>query len=176
MIFLESNAFFSSCGLYRWWLKRSISNEKRTLLFIGLNPSKANDKQDDATLKRLLGFTCYWGYGTLIVVNLFGRVSKSPSLLRHCSDPIGKRNDEELSFKVYEWSKSPLWDLWYGWGVKGTWIDRNLKVLSLLERHVNYRAKKLPDALGPLSIGLTRDGHPRHPLYASSKEVLRPFN
>ncbi|HJM80481.1 MAG TPA: DUF1643 domain-containing protein, partial [Prochlorococcaceae cyanobacterium Fu_MAG_72] len=66
-----SEASFSPCGHYRWWLKRRLGKSSRTLLFVGLNPSKASALDDDPTLRRILGFCRSWGYGRLLVVNLF---------------------------------------------------------------------------------------------------------
>ena len=87
-----SKASFSSCGLYRWRLEREFNNKKKLMIFIGLNPSRASSSLDDQTIKRLLCFSNLWGYGSLIVVNLFARVSASPSILRKCSDPNFKDN------------------------------------------------------------------------------------
>ncbi|WP_063406285.1 MULTISPECIES: DUF1643 domain-containing protein [Prochlorococcus] len=171
-----SEAAFSSCGHYRWWLKRSLGQCERTLLFIGLNPSTATASEDDPTLRRLLGFCCSWGYGHLLVVNLFARISQSTVLLKQCADPIGDENDDQLLTRARQWSENPNWDLWFGWGCGGTLRRRDLAFKALLERHRQNRIRNFPAARGPLSLGLTREGHPCHPLYMPCKEVLRPFN
>jgi len=110
--FSASEASFSPCGLYRWSLKRKLRNDKSSLIFIGLNPSKASIKIDDPTLKRLVNFSFSWGYGSLIVINLFARVSFSPSIIRRCSDPVGKKNDQVLRPLSFKWSQDPFCDLW----------------------------------------------------------------
>ncbi len=171
----QTEAFFSSCGNYRWWLKRSLSNNPRTLLFIGLNPSYANSHENDPTLRRLLGFCHSWGYGSLLVVNLFGRINKHPSFLKQCKDPIGKFNDDHISFRAHQWSICPDWDLWLGWGVGGSLHKRDLEVLSLLKAYIEHRLILFPDLSGVLSAGLTLNGHPRHPLYLPGNSVLNPF-
>ena len=171
----NSDASFSSCGLYRWSLKRSISNNKSSIIFIGLNPSRASLSIDDPTLRRILKFSFSWGYGSLIVINLFARISCSPGILRRCSNPIGKKNDEELSNWIVQWAKNPLLDLWLGWGNQGAFKNRHLEVMSWLKKNAFERAYQYPSAFGPLALGLTSKGHPRHPLYLSNKEVLRPF-
>ena len=93
------------------------------MLFIGLNPSTASDSSEDQTLNRLLSFCRSWGYGSLVVVNLFAKVSKSPLLLRSCIDPVGEGNDQELSLNADIWSKNHLWDLWLGWGAGGVFLN-----------------------------------------------------
>lgn len=174
--FLTSDASFSHCGLYRWSLRRTWDRDKKRMLFVGLNPSKATADACDPTLKRLLRFSDSWGYGDLVVVNLFGRVSASPSLLRNCKDPIGEKNDEELFIQVLRWSENPVFDLWLGWGVQGRIRKRNCEVLGLLKFHCLNREKHFPEAKGPMVIGLTSQGHPRHPLYSPVGESLKPFN
>ncbi|HJO77731.1 MAG: DUF1643 domain-containing protein [Prochlorococcaceae cyanobacterium ETNP7_MAG_30] len=170
-----SEASFSPCGHYRWWLKRRLGESSRTLLFVGLNPSKASALDDDPTLRRILGFCRSWGYGRLLVVNLFARISQSPSVLKHCVDPIGEQNDVQLSKRAGHWAECSQWDLWLGWGVGGAWLQRHLAVMALLEPYRQHRLRNIPEALGPLALGCTREGHPRHPLYIPGKEVLRPF-
>ena len=170
-----SEASFSSSGLYRWSLSRRLNNNIRTIIFIGLNPSKASASRNDPTLRRLIYFSSSWGYGNLIVVNLFARVCSSSSFIRRCTDPIGKRNDQELLFRISEWSQNLSFDLWVGWGNQGTWRNRNLQIMELLKKNAIQRASKFPSSRGPLSLGLTKNGHPRHPLYISNKNCLKSF-
>ncbi len=166
---------FSECGLYRWWLKRGISENNKTLIFIGLNPSKASSTIDDPTLRRLLFFGSKWNYGSIIVINIFAIISSSPSIIKKCSDPIGKENDPEIHKRILDWSRNPQCDLWLGWGNKGSWQRRNDQVMSLLREKTLQRAERYPSSLGPLVIGVTKQGHPRHPLYISNEEELREF-
>ena len=86
---IAAAAQFSPCGRYRWWLQRCWDPQRPPLLFIGLNPSRADAQRDDPTLRRLLGFARAWGYGGLEVLNLFARISASPAALRRCADPVG---------------------------------------------------------------------------------------
>ncbi len=170
-----SEAAFSSCGKYRWWLRREICSNKRTLLFIGLNPSLATAVYNDATLKRLISFCSCWKYGKLLVINLFGIISKSPSFLRNCSDPVGEANDKVIMSLAHRWSLEKTWDLCLGWGNRGAYLHRNCKVISLLQPYVIQRRSSLGMESPLLSLGVTKNGNPRHPLYLSSKELLRPF-
>ncbi len=171
----DSVASFSECGLYRWNLRRKISNNKRSIIFIGLNPSKADNCNNDATLRRLIGFSTSWNYGSLVVINLFARIGRSPQILKKVDDPIGFKNDHEILFSGSSWSSDPSCDLWLGWGDRGAWRSRDYHVMQLLKKYFIYRQQQFPYALGPLVIGFTKAGHPRHPLYASSSKDLRPF-
>ncbi len=174
--FLSSKASFSPCGMYRWSLRRKWSkSNKRTLLFVGLNPSIATGEKDDPTLRRLLRFSRGWGYGELIVVNLFARISKTPEVLIKCAEPIGVKNDHELFIQFCNWSQTSWRDLCFGWGERGVLFQRNLEVMEMVKFFWNVRQLKFFDASGPFSMGLTRNGNPRHPLYLSKKEQMKSF-
>ncbi len=166
---------FSKCGAYRWWLRRELNNNKNSILFIGLNPSKANQIDDDPTLKRIIRFSESWGYGNILVINLFAIISSSPSVLKSSIDPIGIDNDEEIRLRLSEWEQNPFWDLWLGWGSKGFWMQRDLFVLDLIKSIYKNRLNKFSNAKGPLALGLTRNGRPLHPLYVRRNAKLKPF-
>ena len=170
-----SEALISEDGHYRWWLRRRWDQGEGLLLFIGLNPSRADGNRDDPTLRRLIGFARGWGYRELLVLNLFARISPSPAALRRVQDPVGARNDAVLEQWCSRWAQLPDWDLWCGWGVGGSWRHRDQAVRSRLLPLMAERQRCLAAASGPLTIALTRGGHPRHPLYAPSQSALKPF-
>lgn len=89
----HGKAAFSRCGRYRWWLRRQWRQEAPVLLFIGLNPSSADGRRADPTLRRLIGFAEGWGYGAVEVVNLFAWVSTDPADLHRAAEPVGHRTD-----------------------------------------------------------------------------------
>jgi len=151
---LSHQAAFSADRRYRWWLQRCWTPERPQLLFIGLNPSRADAERDDPTLRRLLGFARAWGFGGLEVVNLFARCSPSPAVLRRSSDPVGAENNQWLQRSV-----AAADALWLGWGNGGAWRQRDQQVLDLL-------ALQLHADIPLLAVGLTVTGQPRHPLYA----------
>lgn len=165
-------AVFSPCGAYRWQLHRRWDATRPALLFIGLNPSRADGTRDDPTLRRLLGFARRWGHGSLTVVNLFARISPNPAALRRCADPIGPANDgwirRALAEALAEAFAGPdPASLWLGWGNGGRWRGRDRQVLELLaaagaSRHL-------------LALGFTASGQPRHPLYAPAAASLQPL-
>jgi hypothetical protein len=162
----SGRALFSPCGHYRWWLQRLWRPEAPRLLFIGLNPSRADGRHDDPTLRRLIGFARAWGYGSLEVVNLFARVSASPAALRRCADPVGNHCDPWIRRclrRCREADGPP--GLWLGWGNGGAWRRRDRAVLELLAAQ----------GVRPLCLGLTAAGQPRHPLYLPRSGRLQPF-
>jgi hypothetical protein len=151
---LLHQAAFSADRRHRWWLQRGWNPDQPQLLFIGLNPSRADADRDDPTLRRLIGFARAWGFGGLEVVNLFARCSASPAVLRRSADPVGYENDQWL-----QRSLASADALWLGWGNGGAWRQRDQQVLDLL-------MPQLRAAMPLLAVGLTASGQPRHPLYA----------
>ena len=170
-----SDASVSADGCFRWWLTRRWQKGGRVLIFLGLNPSRADAKRDDPTLRRLIGFATDWGYDALVVVNLFARMSPSPSVLRRCQDPVGWNADAALLYWCHAWAEQEAWALWCGWGNGGGQCARALQVMDLLKPVVQQRARSFPLAPGPQALALTRAGHPRHPLYAPRGCLLKPF-
>ena len=171
-----SNASFSDNRQYRWWLHRQWTFGLGLLLFIGLNPSRADGERDDPTLRRLQAFAKSWGYQELLVVNLFARISPHPSALQRASDPVGVKNDKVLQVCFERWARDPQMDLWCGWGMSGGRGPRARDVLHTLQPLRRQRQVHCPNAKGPLSLALTQTGEPRHPLYAPRQSTLSPFH
>ena len=170
-----SEASLSSDGCYRWWLRRRLGHGEGCLLFLGLNPSKADGQRDDPTLRRLIGFTQQWGYQELVVLNLFARISPSPAALLRVRDPIGEQNDAILNRWFNHWSQTSGVDLWCGWGANGVRRDRAQAVLETIQRLLPERRRSVPASPHPLMLGRTASGQPRHPLYVPRQACLRPF-
>ena len=157
----QVDAAFSACGHYRWWLQRRWAAERPVLLFVGLNPSRADGRHNDPTLRRLIGFASTWGYGGLEVLNLFARISASPAVLRRAADPVGPHTDAWIRRRLRAQPQAPLW---LGWGNHGPWRGRDRAVLALLA------GRRL------LCLGCTASGQPRHPLYLPATAPLRPWH
>lgn len=147
-----AKARFSECKKYRYSLERIWDKNGANILFIGLNPSLASDKRDDPTIRRLTDYGMNWGFGKMVVVNLFSLISPFPrDLLKH-SKPIGKRTDEFI-IKESKIADSTV----VMWGNKGNFFDRANRVLSLLN--------------DPLCFGKNKSGMPSHPLYLPKKII-----
>ena len=148
-----TKATFSPCRTYRYSLERSWSSDGSRCVFCMLNPSTADESVNDPTIRRCIGFAKKWGLGGLWVVNIFALRSTNPHGLVVHADPIGPENDRYLL------EACGYGDLFVcAWGVHGTCLGRDKNVLRLLSLHANVKI---------VHLGLTKDGHPKHPLYLS---------
>ncbi len=151
----EKGAVISDCEQYRYALWRIWDRSKPCVLFIGLNPSIADDKIDDPTLIRCMGFAKDWGFDGAVIGNLFAYRATDPRELPKAEDPIGPENDQWLR----KLAKDATLIL-AAWGNHGTLMNRSTYVKSLLpELHC---------------LKLNGSGEPAHPLYL--KKTLKPFS
>lgn len=158
-LFTESTATISEDGRYRYDLGRRWDEGPR-VLWIMLNPSIADADIDDPTIRRCLGFTRAWGYGGLVVVNLFAMRATDPRELYTADDPVGPENDEYLRRHA---AGAGL--VVAAWGSHGWLHGRDADVRKILDE-LNVTAR---------CLGHTNAGAPRHPLYLrkdSTREVL----
>ena len=75
-------AIISDCGKYRYELHREWDKSKRKVLFIMLNPSTADGLNNDLTTVRCINFAKKWGYGGIMIGNIYPFRAKRPKDLR----------------------------------------------------------------------------------------------
>jgi hypothetical protein len=126
-----------------------------------LNPSTADAERDDPTIRRCVAFSRLWGCGKLQVVNLFAFRATNPRDLRLAEDPVGPENSRYVKEAVE--AAGPVV---CAWGVHGGHLDQDLAMLRWLAE-VGAR---------PMALAVTKDGHPKHPLYVRSDTQLMPFS
>lgn len=144
------SAIFSEDRVYRYSLYRDWPMTKAkhgTPVFIGLNPSTADEVKDDPTIRRCKGFAKAWGYGGMFMLNLFAFRATNPRRMMKAFDPIGPDNNHWLVTLTQE---APL--VVAAWGRLGEHLGRDKTVLALLGKvHQIGEAE-----------------YPRHPLYLKS--------
>jgi hypothetical protein len=160
--YAETLATLSPCGRYRYDLMRIWDHEKPAALFIMLNPSTADAEKDDPTIRRCVGFARSWGYGWLVVVNLFAWRATNPADLYQPDgtvrpEAIGPDNDETI---IEHAQACPL--------IVAAWGDHGKR---------SSRAEELADNLVQSGftlrcLGLNVSGQPKHPLYVKSATDL----
>ena len=94
--FRSATATFSPCRKYRYTLGRIWNEKAPTACWILLNPSTADERQLDPTLRRCVGFSRAWGFGSMVVVNIFAFRSPYPSNMYAALDPVGPKNDQHI--------------------------------------------------------------------------------
>ena len=149
-----SSAVFSDCKAYRYalWRKWESPNTGYAV-FIGLNPSTADETNDDPTIKRCIKFADDWGYSGLCMLNLFAFRATDPKVMLRVADPVGRDNDEYIRRYVRGAGVAIA-----AWGARGTHMGRDRAVREMIPS-LHY-------------LRLTKDGHPGHPLYLPAE--LRP--
>lgn len=151
---MKREALISKDGRYRYWLTRSWGQGDR-LCFVMLNPSTADADYDDPTIRRCIGFAKREDYDGINVVNLFAFRATDPGDLRRASrfgmDITGPENDKWIN------EAFPFGHVVFGWGSNARhWPLRTEAVAGMVE--------------GPMCLGVTKDGHPRHPLMVRADE------
>ena len=142
----EKSAIISECERYRYELRRIWQPKTGLVCWVMLNPSTADANFDDHTIRRCMGYTARWGYGGIIVVNLFALRATDPNNLYKSDDPIGPENDKYLVKANTEAALTIA-----AWGNQGKYLKRDEDVMAMLT------------ALHCLTV--TKDGSPHHPLY-----------
>ena len=89
LILAESSAVVSPCERYRYVLRR-VFGSGPAVMFVGLNPSTADEHRDDPTIRRCIGFAKRWGYGTVVVTNLYAWRATQPRDLRQAACAVGE--------------------------------------------------------------------------------------
>lgn len=158
-------ATLSRDGIYRYALGRSWDPTGPTAVFVMLNPSTADENEDDPTIRRCRSFAKREGCGTLVVVNLYAYRSTDPVILRLVQDPVGPDNDAELAAQI---SHPDAALIVAAWGTRPPGGPSNRQ-----RRHVEEVALLAGREL--VCLGHTADGSPRHPLYVRGDTPLERF-
>jgi hypothetical protein len=144
-----SGALFSRCRRWRYLLWRRWGDGP-VANFLMLNPSTADEFKLDPSCTRARNYAERWGYGALIVTNIFGWRATDPKVMKSVKDPVGRGNDAAILRAARE-AKLVV----CAWGNHGEHLGRGQEVLSLL------RKQDIPLHL----LRQNGKGQPCHPLY-----------
>lgn len=154
---LKTGAEFSDCRHYRYALWRVWDEAGPYVAIIGLNPSTADEVQNDPTINRCISFARSWGYGGVCVVNLFAFRATVPADMMRVKDPIGPETDKWL----VEISSS-AGAVVAAWGNDGAYLGRSSAVKRMIP--------------GLYALKINKSGEPAHPLYLKGSLVPEPLN
>lgn len=153
-----ADAMISIDGRYRYRLTREWDATAQKMTFVMLNPSTADATLDDPTIRRCIGFAQRDGFGGIYVVNLYAFRATEPKDMKRAIDPVGPENDALLRF-AFRRSAEQHAPVIAAWGTHGD----------------PYRVRQvrglMTDAGADVySLGVTKDGHPKHPLYIKADQ------
>jgi hypothetical protein len=158
---MNTDAIISECQKHRYMLLRQWNEKKPLVMFIGLNPSKADKTKNDRTISRCMRFAYDWGYGGIYFANLFSYrtpyVKKVPEKYKDVYEPLLKvlpeAYNDQTNFWLLEMIKNSekVICAWGSWNFIGA---RRTEVLSFIDNRY--------------CLGINNDGEPKHPLYLLS--------
>lgn len=146
-----STAVLSADRLHRYWLTRIWDRALPMLVVCMFNPSTADAQRDDQTILRLCAFAKRWGYGGILVVNLYSLRTSDPCLVH------GREREAFGDAQPAAWAAALDIACKQGtpvlcaWGALGS----------------SYAAKPFLEAcpdLPKICLGTTKDGRPKHPM------------
>jgi hypothetical protein len=151
---MENGAIFSEDKRFRYSLWRIWNDKKPLIMFIGLNPSIANDESNDRTVSKLIKYTEAWGFGGFYICNLFAFITPYPKELKKAESPTGEKNNHYLLETATKCEKIVCM-----WGNHGSFKERDKEVTAMFSKmHC---------------LDKTKSGQPKHPLYLSAH--LKPI-
>ncbi|HZM32889.1 MAG TPA: DUF1643 domain-containing protein [Burkholderiales bacterium] len=145
-----SGAKFSRCRRWRYLLWRCWDASRPVANFLMLNPSTADEVKLDPSCTRARRYAERWGYGALVVTNLFGWRATDPAQMKRAQDPVGPGNDAAIVRAARECAIVVC-----AWGNHGAHLGRSAGVLALLSS----------ERIALHALKLNGDGEPAHPLY-----------
>ncbi len=146
---VDKGAAFSDCKQYRYQLWRIWDKSLPLVMFIGLNPSTANEAKNDPTIESVIRLSKFNGYGGFYMMNCFAFITAYPEFLKN---GFSKFHDDQNEFYLRQTGKL-VKDVVFAWGgfkePSFYGMDRQLKEM-------------FPN---PKCILKNKDGSPSHPMY-----------
>jgi hypothetical protein len=157
-------AVISACGLFRYVLWRRWSG-RPLLVFIMLNPSTADALKNDHTIRKCIGFARRFGFGGIIVVNLFAYRTTYPKELKKAGWLAGGTENMSALGQAMKYA-----------GTRGVICAWGAEVRKVDPERLRITFNILRAAGVPLYSLLTLpDGIPGHPLMLPYDSQLQEF-
>ncbi len=157
-----SDALFSPCRRYRYWLTRTWDLSRPTIVVIGLNPSKADLERDDNTVRKCQVFARNLEYGRLLMLNLYAYVATDPDdMWRAHKTGIDITGGVANTFPALQTYREAFH------------VDCTVAAWGKAGARSDDAGRQL---VNMLCFGTNKDGTPKHPGRISYSEKLRPWN
>lgn len=159
---MSGTAIISDCKKYRYRLSREIDFYGPVYAYFGVNPSTADARLDDQTIRKWIGFTKAFGGSEFIVGNAFAYRATNVRELATVVDPVGPGNDLYLDLII---SRADI--------LVPCWGSVEKVPLHLRQRFLDVH-RMLVDSGKPVKhFGLTANGSFKHPLMLSYQTPLQ---
>lgn len=124
---MKRDAIFSEDREHRYKLQRVLDGDfrDRTLAFVMLNPSTADESEDDPATRKCLEIAREHDYKQVEIVNLFSVVNSTAAEISDCEEPVRVENDEYIINTCEKADKIVC-----GWGDDGQYMDRATEVYN----------------------------------------------
>lgn len=155
-----STAVYSDCETYRYSLTRVWDVSGPKVMFVMLNPSTATEVQNDPTIERCERRARSLGFGGFRATNIFAYRATDPRDMRAAADPAGPDNETAI-LEGLDWADQVV----CAWGTNGAHRNQGPRIEVLLRS----RGQAL------FQLGLSKAGHPKHPLYIAYSQVPQPW-
>lgn len=153
MQYSKRNAEVSNCERYRYWLQREWDEGRPTLAACMLNPSTADAMVDDGTIRALVGHADRWGYGGLVVVNLYARRASRPEAMFAEVERVGPENEARLAAALVL-AENNGGQVLVAWGNDGDFEGEASRFVELAQA---------AERVSLVCLGTTISGAPLHP-------------
>jgi hypothetical protein len=146
--------------LHRVELRRVWNDTLPMLVVCMLNPSDADHEREDPTLHVLIYFAKFWGFGGLLIVNLYSyRTSKPAEMFAMGGAAIHVENERYVNSAVV-YARDHGGQLLAAWGNDGQ--DRAMFFTSWARQYVDL-----------ICLGTTQSGAPKHPMARGLHRIPR---
>jgi hypothetical protein len=162
-------AAFSPMRQHRYVLGRKLVDDEnirdpnKVCTFVMLNPSKADEARDDATVRRCRRYAKDWGYDMLRIMNLYAYVTTYPPELFAVDHDIRVGPENDAYLKVAAGTPGLVVCAW------GANLEKDAAQFMKFVQLARDHSKPLH------CLGRTKDGHPRHPLRLPASLRPEPF-
>lgn len=148
--FSASGAAFSRCRRWRWLLWRCWERSRPVANFLMLNPSTADELRLDPSCTRARNYAERWGYGGVLITNIFAWRATDPEEMKAARDPVGPENDSAI---VHAARGAAI--VVCAWGNHGRFLGRSAAITARLRAN----------GIRLHALRVNAGGEPAHPLY-----------
>lgn len=158
---MRAEAFLSEDRQYRYWLVRIWDERLPVMAIFGVNPSTADEKKNDATIRKDIGFAARLGFGGILKMNAGAYRATDPRDWRKAADPIGPLNTARHLREYAQRFNVTVYVA--AWGKNGKYAVKECAAI-------------VAEFPGLMCFGTNPDGTPRHSLMLPYSTALQPFN